>query len=98
MYPIRSTGKGNLTYLFGVLGILMPFFGVYAAVHLPRGDLVAFNSTMIMILSILLLLFLLVNSFNNFFNRKMKLFAAGIVLLFLSMISFIWNLLIFITA
>ncbi|VVB76033.1 Uncharacterised protein [uncultured archaeon] len=89
--------RAGMTFLFGVLGMLMPFAGVHAATFLGRSDLANFNSSIIMLLSVLLIVFLVVNAFSNFIDNHKKIFIMEVVLLLLSIASFIYNLAIFVT-
>jgi hypothetical protein len=93
---MNSSGKSALTIIFGLLGIIAPFGAIHVATFMGANEISAFNSTMIMILSVLLIIFLVLNAFGNFMANRKKIFIAGLVLICLNLISFIWNLLIFI--
>ncbi|MFA5125890.1 MAG: hypothetical protein WC462_02720 [archaeon] len=93
----ENKGKGTLTVLFGLFGVIVPFGAVYVATFLGKTDMASFNSTMMMLLSVLLIVFLVINCFSNFNDNHKKIFILGLLFLLLSMISFIWNLIIFVT-
>jgi len=92
----ENKGNGTLTVLFGLFGIMAPFAAIYVATFLGKSEMASFNSTMIMLLSVLLVVFLVINCFGNFISNHKRIFIVGLLFLLLSMISFIWNLLIFV--
>jgi len=81
-----------LPILAGVGSIITPFASSYIVQTMPMSDLTLFNSGMLLILSVLLMVFLVISCFNNLFNKHFKLFALGVIILILGLISFMWNL------
>lgn len=94
---MNKAGRGLLTVLFGVLGIIAPI-GSIQVLKSFGGDseIASFNSMMILILSVLLLVFLIVDCFTNFNNDDKKLFLVGLFFFLCSLVSFLFNLIIFI--
>ncbi len=88
--------RAVLTFLFGILGILVPFVGVSVATFMGHTDLANFNSSVIMLLAVLLIVFLVINAFSNFIDNHKKIFIIELVMLLLSIGSFIHNLTIFV--
>jgi len=93
---MNANGKNALTVIFGLLGTIAPFGAVYIAMYMGATEISAFNSTMVMILSVLLLVFMVLNAFGNFMANRKKIFVIGLILICVDLISFIWNLLIFV--
>ncbi|MFA6268510.1 MAG: hypothetical protein WCW13_05220 [archaeon] len=93
---MNSLLRSFFTVVFGFLGIVTPFASIFAATFMGKSDLATINSTMLMVLSILLIVFLVINCFNNFNNNSKKMFIIGIILFFLSIVSFVFNLSIFV--
>jgi hypothetical protein len=93
---VRELIKDVLVIIFGVLGIGAPFFSVFVATFLGKTDISVFNSTMLMLLSILIIVYQLIISFNNLFNQRKKMFIIGLIFLLLDLISFLFNLVIFV--
>lgn len=98
--PEKKRGRRSFRFLliliFGVFGVIAPFASIYIATFLGKTDISMFNSTMVMLLSVLLIVFLLINCFGELNSKHYKGFAAGIVFLLISLISFMFNLVIFI--
>lgn len=92
MYGKDSGGKASLTLLFGVFGIAAPFISIYIATFMGKTDMAMINSSMLMFLTVLLMVFLIINSFHNFLENNKKTFLVGVVFLLLTIISFILNL------
>ena len=92
MFGKDSGGGVSLTVLFGLFGIIAPFVSIQIATFLGKSDISLFNSSMIMFLSVLLMIFLIINSFHNFLNNNKKTFFIGVIFLLLTIISFILNL------
>jgi hypothetical protein len=97
MFGKDSSGRASLVILFGIFGIVAPFASINIATFMGHTDIGMFNSSMLLFLSVLLMVFLVINSFHNFLNNDKKTFIIGILFLLLTMISFIWNLLFFVT-
>jgi hypothetical protein len=93
---VREVLRNALVIIFGLLGIAAPFLSVFVATFLGKTNVSMFNSTMIMLLSILIIVYQLITSFNNFFNGHKRIFLLGILLLFIDLVSFLFNLTIFI--
>ncbi|MFA6065166.1 MAG: hypothetical protein WCW44_00450 [archaeon] len=93
---MNDMSRNFMTILFGLLSIVAPIAGVYVATFAGKTDIAVINSSMIMFLSVLLLVFLLSNAFANFMANHKKMFILGIILLCLGLISFIYHLLLFI--
>lgn len=93
---MNSVGRTFLTVFFGILGLIAPFGGMFVATFGQKSDLSVFNSTMVMLLSVLLIVFLMINCFNNFNNNNKKMFIIGLILFFLCVVSFLYNLVLFI--
>ncbi len=92
MFGKDSSGKASLTILFGVFGMVAPFVAIYIATFMGKSDIALFNSSMLMFLSVLLMVFLIINSFHNFLENNKKTFLLGVIFLLMAMISFILNL------
>jgi len=97
MFEKDNKGRVSVTLLFGFLGIIAPIVSVYVATFLGKSDLSVINSSLIMFLSALLIVFLIINCFSNFIKNNKRSFILGLILLLLSIYSFISNMLIFIT-
>lgn len=82
--------------LFGIIGFLAPPFSLVVATFNGKTSISLFNSTMIMVLSVLVIVFLVIKAFDLFFARKKGLFVLDFVLLVLSIFSFLIHLLAFI--
>jgi len=95
--PGRELPKTLLLFIFGIAGIIAPFGGVYIATFMGKSDVSMFNSMLVMLLSTLLIVFLLINSFVSINEKKYKRFFIGILFLLVNIISFIWNILIYVT-
>ncbi|MGI6589598.1 MAG: hypothetical protein ACOX1V_02950 [Candidatus Iainarchaeum sp.] len=92
MFGKDSVGGASLTVLFGLFGVLAPFASIYVATFMGKSDMAMINSSMLMFLSVLLMVFLVINSFHNFLNNNKKVFLIGIIFLLFTIISFIFNL------
>jgi hypothetical protein len=92
MFGKDSSGKASITILFGVFGIVAPFVSIYIATFMGKSDIAMINSSLLMFLSVLLMVFLIINSFHNFLENNKKTFLVGIIFLLLTIISFILNL------
>jgi len=86
-----------LMILMGLIGFIAPFFSVFVATFIGITDQSLFNGTMLFLLSILSILFLFIKGLSSIFNRAPKLFFLALPLIIISVISLIYNLLIFIT-
>jgi len=93
---MNQMSRNFLTILFGILGIFAPMGGVYVATFAGKTQMAAINSSMIMFLSVLLLVFLVSNAFANFMSNHKKMFILDLFLLCLGLISFIFNLILFV--
>ena len=92
MFGKDSGGSTSLTVLFGLFGIAAPFVAIQIATFMGKSDIALFNSSMLMFLSVLLMLFLIINSFHNFLENNKRTFLLGLIFLFLTAVSFILNL------
>lgn len=97
MFGKDSSGKASLTILFGIFGIVAPFLSIHIATFMGKTDIALFNSSMLMFLSVLLMVFLVINSFHNFLENNKRTFLVGIIFLLLTIVSFILNLTVFMT-
>ncbi|MFA5930708.1 MAG: hypothetical protein WC821_00175 [archaeon] len=94
---MNKVGRGLLTILFGVLGIIAPIGSIQVLISVGGdSEIASFNSMMILILSVLLLVFLIVDCFTNFNNDNKKLFLVGLFFFLCGLVSFMFNLIIFI--
>jgi len=92
MFGKDSSGKTSLTILFGIFGVAAPFLSITIATFMGKSDISMINSSLVMFLSVLLMVFLIISSFHNFLENNKKTFLLGIIFLFLTIISFILNL------
>ncbi|MFA5360950.1 MAG: hypothetical protein WC290_00705, partial [archaeon] len=96
MFGKDSNGGVSLTVLFGLFGVLAPFASIYIATFMGKSDIAMFNSSMLMFLSVLLMVFLIINSFHNFLNNNKRVFLLGVLFLLFTIVSFVLNLTFFI--
>ena len=96
---LNPNGKGALTIIFGLLGVIAPFGSIHVAKFMSSSssELASFNSMTLMILSVMLMVFLTVNCLSNYNENHKKLFLIGLFFLFISFISFSLNLVMFLT-
>ncbi len=99
---ILQKGSGNNTDIyfmlfFGLLGLLAPPFSIIVAALDGRSTISMINSTVIMLLAILIIVFFVIKSFDLFFARKKELFILNLALLLIVLVSFIFNLVVFLT-
>jgi len=94
---MNQLSRNFLTIFFGLLSIIAPMVGIHVATFTGKSEMALINSSMIMFLSVLLLVFLLSNAFGNFMTNHKKMFIIDIILLCLGLISFIYNLVIFVS-
>ena len=70
MFGKDSNGGVSLTVLFGLFGVLAPFASIYIATFMGESDIAMFNSSMLMFLSVLLMVFLIINFFQLTIIKK----------------------------
>jgi len=85
-----------LVFVFGVIGIFAPFLSIFIATFKGVSDISIFNSTMMLVLSLLVIVFQVVHSFSAFNNNQKRAFVVGVIILFICIISFMLNLAIFV--
>lgn len=83
--------------LFGLIGVFAPAGSIFVASLKGNVIFAQFNSTMLMVLPLLVIVFFVIKTFDFLFNRNTKLFIATIIFLLLVLISFILNLITFIS-
>ncbi|MBT7240867.1 MAG: hypothetical protein HN878_00065 [Candidatus Diapherotrites archaeon] len=81
--------------LMGGVGIIIPFIAILVATFKGVTELSMFNSMVLFVLSILILLFLVIKSASSFFNNDSRLFVAGIVFIVANLISLMYNITIY---
>ncbi|MBT4870722.1 MAG: hypothetical protein HON47_04060 [Candidatus Diapherotrites archaeon] len=81
--------------LMGGVGIIIPFIVILVATFKGVTELSMFNSMVLFVLSILILLFLVIKSASSFFNNDSRLFVAGIVFIVANLISLMYNITIY---
>ncbi|HNV01519.1 MAG TPA: hypothetical protein PKK60_03770 [archaeon] len=91
-------GKQVLLILFfGLIGFLAPMGSIFVTEIKGQQFFVQFNSTLLMILSLLIMVFFIIKLFDYLFNRDNKYLAITILILLLILFSFLYHLMIFIS-
>ena len=78
--------------LMGGTGIIVPFLSIFVATFKGVSDLSLFNSSMLMVLSLLIIVFLLVKSIFALFTSDSKLFICGVLFIMVDIISVVFSL------
>ena len=81
--------------LMGGTGIIIPFLSIFVATFKGVSEISMFNSIMLMLLSILIILFLIIRSAGSFFDNDSRLFISTVVFIVVNLISLIYNLTVF---
>ena len=81
--------------LMGGVGIIIPFLSSFVATFKGVTELSLFNSSMLLVLSILVILFLLIKTVGALFDSNSKLFFFGIVFVVANIISLMAGLMIY---
>ena len=81
--------------LIGGVGIIIPFLSIFVATLRGMTELSMFNSSTLLILSVLLIIFLITRSASATFDGNSKLTMFGIVFIVANVISLIYNLTIY---
>ena len=81
--------------LIGGIGIIIPFFSIFVATLRGITELSMFNSSTLLILSVLLIIFLITRSASAIFDGNSKLTMFGIVFIVANIISLVYNLTIY---
>lgn len=81
-----------LIFIFGILGFLAPPFSIVIATLNGKSTISMLNSTMIMILSLLIIVFFVIKAFDLFFSRKKNLFILNLIFLIIIVLSFLLHL------
>ena len=84
-----------MVLLLGGVGIIIPFLSIFVVTFRGITELSMFNSTVLFILAVLMLLFLVIKSAGSFFSNDAGLFVAGIVFIVANIISLMYNLIIY---
>ena len=79
----------------GGTGMIIPFLSIFVAIFKGVTEISIFNSSMLMILSILIILFLIIRSAGSFFDNDVKLFVSGVLFTMVNLISLIYNITVF---
>jgi|GEM_PF-5212707 len=87
-----DTKSTILIIVFGLIGFFAPAFSIIIATFPGPQDIAMWNSTMLMVLSLLVIVFLVIKTFGFYFSTHKKLFIVTLILLILSVISFVMNL------
>lgn len=91
-------GKQVLVVLFfGLIGVFAPIGSIYVSALRGQQFFAQFNSTLLMLLTLLVIVFFIIKSFDFLFNKNSKLFLLSLGLLIIILLSFFYNLLIFIS-
>jgi hypothetical protein len=78
--------------VFGLLGLIVPVIANIVATFKGISDLSMFNSSLLYLLSILIIVLLLVKAISSFNNNAPKSFVFGVVFTLLNIISIVFNL------
>jgi len=78
--------------LMGGVGIVLPVLSIFVATFKGVTELSLFNSAMLMVLAILVMLFVLIRSATAYLANDPKLFSFGIVFIVADLISLIYSL------
>jgi hypothetical protein len=81
-----------LVFVFGIIGVVSPWFCIYVAGYGGVSQLSLINGAMLLLLSALVIVFLMSRTVFAGTSGSRKTFLAGILLLALSVISFVMNL------
>lgn len=86
-----------LVVFFGLIGFLCPIGSIFVANLRGQQVFVQFNSTVLMLLTLLVIIFFIIKSFDFLFNKNLKYFLITVLFLVLVLLSFFYNLMIFIS-
>jgi glucan phosphoethanolaminetransferase (alkaline phosphatase superfamily) len=86
-----------MVVFLGIVGFFAPIASIFVTGIKGQQIFVQFNSSMLMVLSLLVIVFFVIKSFDFFFNRNPKLFIISIITLLLIIISFMFNLVVFVS-
>jgi len=86
-----------MVIIFGIIGTVAPWGSIYVATFKGITDLSRFNSSMLMILSLLVLVLLIIEATSALYNNKVKMLLLCILFAILSLSSFLYNMIIFVT-
>lgn len=81
--------------LMGGVGIIIPFLSSFVATFKGVTELSLFNSSMLLVLAVLVILFLSVRTISALFESNSKLFIFGVVFIVANLISLISSLMIY---
>ncbi len=95
--PNDCRGTCILSMALGAANLAFPFSENHFATFMGKSDIATFNSNMLMILSVLILVFLVVTCIGHMNNRNNRYFLITAVMLVIDMIVFVYNFSIFIT-
>ena len=83
--------------IFGPIGIIAPWLALFLLTYRGVSEISTFNCSMLLMLSMLVVLFLIINSVKAFNDNQKRVFIFGLALAALSLISFLYNLLVFVS-
>jgi hypothetical protein len=86
-----------LSMAFGVANLFVPFGANYVSKFMGKTEIGAFNSNMLMILSLLIIVFLAVSCIGHMNNRNNRFFFLTAIMLVINLIVFVYNFATFIT-
>ena len=78
--------------LMGGIGIIIPVIALFVATFKGVSELSLFNSTLLLVLSLLVVVFIAVRSIGALFDNDKKLVLAGLIFIVADVISLIINL------
>jgi hypothetical protein len=81
--------------LMGGTGIIIPFISIFVATFKGVTELSMLNSSALLILSVLMIIFIVTRSASAYFNGNQKLAVFGIVFIVANILSLIYNLIIY---
>ena len=81
-----------LVFVFGIIGVISPWFSIYVARYGGVSDLSLANGAMLLLLSVLVIVFLMSRTVFAGASGSRRTFMAGLALLVLSAVSFVLNL------
>ena len=85
----------EMVALMGGTGIIIPFLAIFVATFKGITDLSMFNSSNLLILSVLIVVFIITRTASAYFNSNPKLAIFGTVFIVANIISLIYNLIIY---
>jgi len=89
--PNDCNGMCIFSFILGIANLFVPFAANHVATFLGKTDIATFNSNMLMILSVLIVVFLTVNCIGHMNNRNNRYFFLTTVLLVINLVILVFN-------